>query len=117
MRYVNGDGSPNARTGRSQIQTMFPKCSGLAGRHEQILSWPLLAALGREEEARTAVAEALAKFPDLSIEGFAGGPDFNEADRLRLNETMGKANFPRCASEAVLKDRPNLIRLPECVQS
>jgi hypothetical protein len=86
------------------------------GQNDYVYLAALLAALGREEEARTAVAEALARFSDLSIEGVAGSPECSEADRRRLNETMGKASFPLCASEAVLKDRPDLIRLSECIQ-
>lgn len=97
-----------------QLQRRRPKQG--YGQNDYVYLAAILAALGREEEARIAVAEALAQFPDLSIEGFAGGPDFNEADRHRLNETMRKANFPPCASEAVLKDIPDLIRLPECIQ-
>ena len=30
---------------------------------------------------------------------------------------MRKAGFPVCANENVLKEFPNLIRMPECVQS
>jgi tetratricopeptide (TPR) repeat protein len=98
-----------------QLQQRRPK-QGF-GRADYVYVAAILAALGREREASTAVAEALAQFPDLSIEGFAGGPEWSEAERDRFIETMGKANFPPCASEAVLKNRPDLIRLPECVQS
>ena len=34
----------------------------------------LLAELGRLDEAHAAVAEMLAKFPDMSIEGWLGDP-------------------------------------------
>jgi TolB-like protein/class 3 adenylate cyclase/Flp pilus assembly protein TadD len=98
-----------------QLQRRRPK-QGF-GRTDYVYVAAILAALGREEEARTAVAEALSQFPDLSIEGFAGGPEWSEAERQRFNETMRKANFPPCASDAALKNRPDLIRLPECIQS
>jgi hypothetical protein len=39
------------------------------------------AALGRAAEAKTATSEALEHFPDLTIEGFLGAPDFSDADR------------------------------------
>ncbi|MGF6233835.1 TolB-like protein/class 3 adenylate cyclase/Flp pilus assembly protein TadD [Inquilinus ginsengisoli] len=98
-----------------QLQRQRPKQGFARADHAYLAA--ILAALGREEEAHTAVAEALAQFPDLSIEGFAGGPEWSEAERHRFIETMGKANFPPCASEAVLKARPDLVRLPECIQS
>jgi tetratricopeptide (TPR) repeat protein len=76
-----------------------------------------LGALGRTEEAKKAVAEALAHNPGLSIEGFASGYGSNDAQRQRLTETMRLAGFPVCAGEADVKADPDLRRLPECVTS
>jgi TolB-like protein/class 3 adenylate cyclase len=76
-----------------------------------------LGALGRTEEAKKAVAEALAHNPGLSIESFASGYGSNDAQRQRLTETMRLAGFPVCAGEADLKADPDLRRLPECVTS
>lgn len=38
--YGNGDGSPKVRAKPFSNPARFPQCSSLAGRHEQILSWP-----------------------------------------------------------------------------
>ena len=74
----------------------------------------ILGALGRADEARLAVAEALERFPELTVEGFAGTPDWSDAERQRLTDTMRKAGFPACAGEEDLKNMPGLKRLPEC---
>ena len=73
------------------------------------------AALGRAAEAKAALADALAHHPDLTIEGLIGTPDWGDADRKRLNETMRAAGFPVCASAETLTKNPKLIRLPECL--
>ena len=82
-------------------------------------SWVLraasYAALGRAAEAKAALADALAHHPDLTIEGLIGTPDWGDADRKRLNETMRAAGFPVCASAETLTKNPKLIRLPECL--
>jgi tetratricopeptide (TPR) repeat protein len=76
-----------------------------------------LGALGRTDAAKAAVAEAVARQPDLSIESFADGFSANEADRARLIDTMRNAGFPVCAAAATLAVSPGLRRLPECVTS
>jgi tetratricopeptide (TPR) repeat protein len=75
----------------------------------------LLAELGRTEEARAAVAEMLKIFPDHSIEAFVGEPGLPEWEVELIAGSMRKAGFPVCANENVLKEFPNLIRMPECV--
>lgn len=40
-----------------------------------------LAALGRTEEAKVSVTDALRRFPNLTVEGFVNIPGFNEAER------------------------------------
>ncbi|WP_191061138.1 tetratricopeptide repeat protein [Geminicoccus harenae] len=85
---------------------------------DHVLRAAALAALGRGEEARAAVAETIAQFPDISAEGFAIlDPVWNESERQRLVETMRKAGFPLCASADDFRNSPDLQRLPECVGS
>lgn len=55
-------------------------------------------------------------FPDHSIEGYVGEPGFPEWEVELITSSMRKAGFPVCANENVLKEFPDLIRLPECVQ-
>ncbi|RWN53109.1 winged helix-turn-helix domain-containing protein [Mesorhizobium sp.] len=86
------------------------------GRRMWVYRPAALAASGRTAEAKTALAEALKWFPDLTIEGFVSLPDTNEDDRRRLIETMRLAGFPPCAkAEAVARfEKP--VHLPECVE-
>jgi TolB-like protein/class 3 adenylate cyclase len=104
-----------------------------AGRHEDTLrildrlpkdkyifySWVLraasYAALGQPEKARLAAADALAHYPDLTIEGFTGTPDWSDAERKHLVETMRAAGFPACAKPDMLARSTKLVRLPECL--
>ena len=85
----------------------------------QILSWVLRAAshaaLGRMVEAKAAVADALQHYPDLTIEGFTGTPDWSDTDRKRLTGPMRAAGFPPCAKPDTLEKTPQLARLPECL--
>lgn len=74
----------------------------------------LLAELGRLDEAHATVAEDLAKFPDTSIEGWMGTPNWSNWERERYTPSMRKAGFPVCATANELKAFPDLIRLPEC---
>jgi tetratricopeptide (TPR) repeat protein len=71
------------------------------------------AALGRSEEARAAVAAALERHPDLSIQGLLSQP-LPEAERKHMEGLMREAGFPVCAEpEAVAKfEKP--LHLPEC---
>jgi TolB-like protein/class 3 adenylate cyclase len=84
-------------------------------RWDYLFDGMLLAELGRLEEARAAVAENLEKFPDTSIEGWVGKPDFADWERELFEKSMRKARFPVCATENELKAFPDLIRLPECI--
>jgi tetratricopeptide (TPR) repeat protein len=77
----------------------------------------LLAELGRLDEAHAATAEMLERFPDISIEGWLGDPSWIEWERELFTKSMRKAGFPICANEKVLKESPNLIRMPECLRS
>jgi tetratricopeptide (TPR) repeat protein len=90
---------------------------GRNDRVDYLYSAMLPAELGRLDEARAAVAENLAKFPDTSIEGWMGTPDWIDWERELFTKSMRKAGFPVCATENELKAFPNLIRLPECVKA
>ena len=78
----------------------------------------IYAALGKDEEARKAVSDALERHPDLTVEGFAlNSPGYSDTERQHLVKTMRAAGFPLCVSEQDLRETPSLVRLPECVQS
>jgi tetratricopeptide (TPR) repeat protein len=84
------------------------------GRRMWVYRPAALAATGRMAEAKTALAESLSWFPDLTIEGVVNLPDTIEDDRRRLIETMQLAGFPPCAKPEVLARFENPRRLPEC---
>jgi Tfp pilus assembly protein PilF len=72
------------------------------------------AALGRVDDARRATQEALARHPNLSIQGHLSSPDFSDADRRHYDELMRKAGFPLCAKPEELAEIEKPYRLPEC---
>ena len=71
------------------------------------------AALGRSEEARAAVAEALERHPDLSIQGLLSTP-LVEAERKLMARLMREAGFPVCAKPEEVAKFEKPLRLPEC---
>ena len=73
-----------------------------------------LASVGRHVEAKNAVAAALKLFPELTIEGTANEPGYNDAERRRLVDTMRLAGFPPCAKPGALAKIEKPLRLPEC---
>jgi pentatricopeptide repeat protein len=73
-----------------------------------------LGGLGKTAEAKRAVADAMTKQPDLSVEAFAASQSSNSAERDRLVETMRAAGFPLCVSAPARAADPDLFRLPEC---
>ena len=83
-------------------------------RQDYVWRAMLLAVVGRTDDAHAAVADTLAHFPGVSIEGFAGTPDWSEAERERVTEAMRKAGFPACATAEDLKNVPGIKQLPEC---
>jgi TolB-like protein/class 3 adenylate cyclase len=105
----------------------------MAGRHEEALrtlghlapeNWnrtnivvrlAVLGALGRAEEARATVGAALARYPDLSIEGHVSSPEFNDTERRSYIEALRAAGLRPCARPEELASFANPIRLPECV--
>lgn len=107
----------------------------MAGRNEDALrilerqplenynqfSWIVRAAvyaeLSRDEEAKVWVAKALAKFPDLTIEGFVNGPWWSDSERKRIMDAMQHAGFPPCALPSQLDGTTNPIRVPQCITS
>jgi tetratricopeptide (TPR) repeat protein len=75
------------------------------------------AALGQGEKAPAATKEALEHDPDLTAEGFANEPGFNETERKKLAETMLEAGFPACAPPDKLAAIVKPFRLSECVKT
>ena len=82
---------------------------------DHVLQAGSLAMSGRVEAAKTAVDQALALDPDVSIEWQISDPGFTEAERERLIEAMRKAGFPACARPEALAQFDNPVRLPECL--
>ena len=85
------------------------------------LAWVQRAAsfamLGRSEEARATLNEALKRHPDLTIEGFVSDPSFNDTEREHMIRTMRSAGFPACAKPEALARFAQPVRLPECTKS
>jgi TolB-like protein/class 3 adenylate cyclase/tetratricopeptide (TPR) repeat protein len=104
----------------------------MAGRYEDSLriidkqpienrtrySWAIrasnYAALGQREKANAATKDALEHDPDLTAEGFANEPGFNETERKKLADSMLAAGFPACAPAEKLAGMVKPFRLPEC---
>jgi tetratricopeptide (TPR) repeat protein len=76
----------------------------------------IYAALGRHEEARATVLEALNRYPDLTTESFAlNSPGYTDTERQRLVEGMQSAGFPPCIKPEQLQAMTAPVhRLPEC---
>ena len=74
------------------------------------------AALGRLDEARAAVTDALARHPTLTIQGLLSRPNFGDAERKQTEELMRKAGFPVCATPEELAKYAKPLRFPECAQ-
>lgn len=105
----------------------------MAGRYEDALhiidkqpiesrtknSWAIraasYAALGEREKAEAATREALQHHPELTAEGYANEPGFNETERQKLADTLRDAGFPLCATPEQLEAVENAFRIPECV--
>ena len=96
-----------------RILDRLPKDKYLEG------SWAVRASsyvtLGKSAEAKAAVSDALAHFPDLTIEGFTGNLGMSDEERKRFIGPMRAAGFPPCAKPETLAKNPQLVRLPECL--
>jgi TolB-like protein/class 3 adenylate cyclase len=96
-----------------RILDRLPKDKYLEG------SWAVRASsyvtLGKLAEAKAAVSDALAHFPDLTIEGFTGSPGMSDEERKRFIGPMRAAGFPACAKSDTLAKNPQWVRLPECL--
>ena len=73
-----------------------------------------LGALGRKDEARAAVANALEGMPDLTIEGYVNAPWWSERERPLLIDPMRLAGFAPCAKPDELAELVRPVVLPEC---
>jgi tetratricopeptide (TPR) repeat protein len=76
----------------------------------------VFAGLGRIDEAKAAVVDTLKRFPGITIQGYVSTPDWSEAERQRLVETMRTAGFPACAPPETLAKLAKPVSLPECPQ-
>jgi TolB-like protein/Tfp pilus assembly protein PilF len=74
------------------------------------------AALGRLDEARAAVADALVRHPTLTVQGLLSRPNFGDAERKQTEDLMRKAGFPVCAKPEELAKYAKPLRFPECAQ-
>jgi TolB-like protein/Flp pilus assembly protein TadD len=72
------------------------------------------AMLGRQDEATSAVQQALERFPQLTIEGLAADQSISDTERSRFIETMLVAGFPTCAPADERADFISTARLAEC---
>jgi hypothetical protein len=76
----------------------------------------IYAAAGRGDQAQRAAAEALARYPDLTIEGVLSDPGYNDVERGKLIPALRTAGFPACASDKQLAKLDHPARLPECAR-
>lgn len=79
-----------------------------------VLRAAIYAAAGRGDDAHRAAADAMVRYPDLSIETFLSNPGYNEVERGKLMQAMPKAGFPACASAKMLARLTKPVHLPEC---
>lgn len=84
------------------------------GKKHWVIRSGALSALDRTEEAKASVADAIRRFPDLTVEGIVNQVGFNEVERQRLVEAMQLAGFPVCAKAEDLAKIKKPARLPEC---
>ena len=73
-----------------------------------------LATLGRTEDAKATVNQALKRFPDLTIQGVVSSPGWSDAERQRILETLRLAKFPACAKPDILAKAEKPFHLAEC---
>jgi len=70
-----------------------------------------LASFGELDKAKVAAADAVARHPDLTAEGFANEPGFNDVERKKLAEKTRDAGFPTCAKPEQLASSTKPMRL------
>ena len=77
----------------------------------------IYAATGRGDQAQRAAADALAQYPDLTIERFLiSDPAYNDVERGKLLPALRKAGLPACAAAGELAKLAKPLRLPECTR-
>ncbi len=112
MRHILHDWEDNEAVAiMHQCQEAIATCNQLYDRDQKgecPADWGpthlagIYAELGREDEARALIAEALKINPSLSLESFKGGQPFkNPAHMRRELETLRKAGLPKKPSQAV----------------
>ena len=91
------------------------------GENSTRYSWAIraasYAALAQREKAMAATKEALEHHPDLTAEGFANEPGFNETERKKIADAMLEAGFPACALPEKLAGIAKPFRLPQCLKT
>jgi hypothetical protein len=70
--------------------------------------------MGRTEDAKASVKEALKRFPDLTIQGIVSSSGWSDAERQRIVESLRLAEFPACAKPDILAKAEKPFQLPEC---
>jgi hypothetical protein len=70
--------------------------------------------ISRHPSELTIIPNALERYLDMSIEGWANRPGYADEERQRFMRTMRLAGFPACAKPESLSDVANPICLPEC---
>jgi tetratricopeptide (TPR) repeat protein len=83
-------------------------------RYSRAIGASSYAALGQPEKAKAAVKEALEHHPELTAEGFANEPGFNDTERKKFAKLMIAAGFPACETVDKLAGLAKPFRLPEC---
>ncbi|TPI72534.1 adenylate/guanylate cyclase domain-containing protein [Mesorhizobium sp. B2-8-9] len=86
-------------------------------RYGWVLRAATYAALDQADNAKAATSDALKRYPDLTAEGFANDPGFNDRERRKLAETIRDAGFPPCAKPEQLARIEKPMHLPECVEA
>ncbi|MBL8894316.1 MAG: adenylate/guanylate cyclase domain-containing protein [Rhizobiales bacterium] len=83
-------------------------------KYDLIMRAATLASLGDKDKARDATREALVYYPDVTAEGFANEPGFNEIERGKLARALLDAGFPPCAPAEKLAGIAKPFRVTQC---
>jgi hypothetical protein len=74
-------------------------------------------ALGRTEQAKQAVTDAVAHGPNTSIQDIVRQPGMIDEERRKLVDRLLKAGFPACAGLAVLAESKYPFPLRDCASN
>jgi tetratricopeptide (TPR) repeat protein len=99
------------------LQVMERQTPDNYSRHAWVQRAASFATLGRVDEARATLGEALKRHPNLTIEAYVSDPSFNDTERQHLIRTMRLAGFPVCAAPEQFGRLKTPVRVPECTKS